>query len=112
MKEEIKRIQSGSITYAIKDTVIDGVEVTKDYYMGIKDKKIVVCEKNLLNALYKLLAQMINDETFLVTILIGEGVDEKQEKALTEKLKKKYENVEFDIRHGDQPVYSFLIGVE
>ncbi len=112
MKEEIKRIQSGSITYAIKDTVIDGVEVTKDYYMGIKDKKIVVCEKNMLNALYKLLAEMINDETFLVTILIGEGVDEKQEKALTEKLKKKYENVEFDIRHGDQPVYSFLIGVE
>lgn len=112
MKEEIKRIQSGSITYAIKDTIIDGVEVTKDYYMGIKDKKIVVCEKNLLNALYKLLAQMINDETFLVTILIGEGVEEKQEKALTEKLKKKYENVEFDIRHGDQPVYSFLIGVE
>ena len=112
MKEEIKHIQSGSITYAIKDTVIDGVEVTKDYFMGIKDKKIVVCERNLLTSLYKLLASMITDESFLVTILIGEGVDEKQEKALTEKLKKKYENVEFDIRHGDQPVYNFLIGVE
>jgi len=112
MKEELKHVQSGSITYAIKDTVIDGVEVTKDYYMGIKDKKIVVCERNMLNVLYKLLAEMITDESFLVTILIGEDVDEKQEKALTEKLHKKYENIEFDIRRGDQPVYNFLIGVE
>lgn len=112
MKEEIKHIQSGSVTYAIKDTVIDGVSVTKDYFMGIQEKKIITCEKNPLHALYKLISKMVNDESFLITILIGEGIDEKQEKALTEKLSKKYDGVELDIRHGDQPVYSFLVGVE
>lgn len=112
MKEEIKHIQSGSVTYAIKDTVIDGVEVTKDYFMGIQEKKIIACEKSSLHALYKLIAKMVNDESFLITILIGEGVSEKDEKALTEKLTKKYDGIELDIRHGDQPVYSFLVGVE
>ena len=112
MKEEIKHIQSGSVTYAIKDTVIDGVEVTKDYFMGIQEKKIIACEKSSLHALYKLIAKMVNDESFLITILIGEGVSEKDEKTLTEKLTKKYDGIELDIRHGDQPVYSFLVGVE
>jgi len=112
MKEEIKHIQSGSVTYAIKDTVIDGVEVTKDYFMAIQEKKIIACEKNPLHALYKLVNKMVSEESFLITILIGEGVSEKDEKALTEKLTKKYDGIELDIRHGDQPVYSFLVGVE
>lgn len=112
MKEEMKHIQSGAVTYAIKDTVIDGVEVTKDYFMGIQEKKIITCEKNPLHALYKLIAKMVNDESFLITILIGEGISDKDEKALVEKLSKKYDGIELDIRHGDQPVYSFLVGVE
>ena len=112
MKDAIKHVKSGSVTYAIKDTVIDGVSVTKDYFMGISDKKIITCEKKPLTALYKLLSSMVNSETFLITILVGEDVKDDDIETITTRLEKKYPEVELDIRRGDQPVYSFLVGVE
>lgn len=112
MKNSYANLKSGSVTYAIKDTVIDGFEVTKDYFMGIFDKKIVVCVKNKVVSLLKLLDQMINEDSFLVTLFIGSDVTIKEEEKVREELPKKFPNVEFDIRRGDQPVYSFLIGVE
>ena len=112
MKDAIKHVKSGSVTYAIKDTVIDGVSVTKDYFMGISDKKIITCEKKPLTALYKLLSSMVNSETFLITILVGEDVKDDDIETIKTRLEKKYPEVELDIRRGDQPVYSFLVGVE
>lgn len=112
MKESYANLKSGSITYAIKDTVIDGFEVTKDYYIGIFDKKIVVCMKNKISSLLELLDKMIDEESFLVTIFIGEDVSNKEEENLKEKLTIKYPELEFDILRGEQPVYSFLVGVE
>lgn len=112
MKASFAALKSGSITYAIKDTTIDGFEVTKNYFMGIYDKKIVVCEKNKINSLYKLLEQMIDEDSYLVSIFIGEDVDENDAEKIRKELPEKFRDVEFDIRDGNQPVYSFLLGVE
>jgi uncharacterized protein len=112
MKASFAALKSGAITYAIKDTTIDGFEVTKNYFMGIYDKKIVVCEKNKINSLYKLLEQMIDEDSYLVSIFIGEDVDEKDAEKIRKELPEKFRDVEFDIRDGNQPVYSFLLGVE
>ena len=112
MKEEIKHIHSGSVTYAIKDTKMNGVEVKKDYFMGIFEKKIISCHKRVAHALYDLLDAMVNEETFLITILVGADINDQRMKDIGEKITKKYENIEIDIRRGDQPVYSFLVGVE
>lgn len=112
MKDAIMHIKSGSVTYAIKDTVIDGVTVIKDYFMGISDKKIIACEKRPLNALYKLLSNMVDDDSYLITVLVGEGVSDEDVETLTNKLSKKYPDAELDVRRGDQPVYSYLVGVE
>ena len=112
MKDAIKHVKSGSVTYAIKDTVIDGVAVTKDSFMGITDKKIIACEKKPLNALYKLLNSMVNSDSYLITILLGEGVKDEEIETITNRLSKKYPDAELDIRRGDQPVYSYLVGVE
>ena len=112
MKDAIKHVKSGSVTYAIKDTVIDGVAVTKDYFMGITDKKIIACEKKPLNALYKLLNSMVNSDSYLITILLGEDVKDEEIKTISTRLAKKYPDAELDIRRGDQPVYSYLVGVE
>ena len=112
MKDAIKHVKSGAVTYAIKDTVIDGVAVTKDYFMAIADKKIMACEKRPLNALYKLLGSMVTSESYLITILVGEDVKDEEIETLTSKLSKKYPDAELDIRRGDQPVYSYLVGVE
>ena len=112
MKEEIKHIHSGSVTYAIKDTKMNGVEVKKDYFMGIYEKKIISCHRRVAHALYDLLDAMVTEETFLITILVGADINDERMKNITEKITKKYENIEIDIRRGDQPVYSFLVGVE
>ena len=112
MKEELKHIHSGSVTYAIKDTKMNGVEVKKDYFMGIHEKKIISCHRRVAHALYDLLDAMVTEETFLITILVGEDINDERMKNISEKITKKYENIEIDIRRGDQPVYSFLVGVE
>ena len=112
MKDEIKHIHSGSVTYAIKDTKVNGVEVKKGYFMGINEKKIISCHRRVAHALYDLLDSMVNEDTFLITILVGEDINEERMKNIAEKVEKKYENIEIDIRRGEQPVYSFLVGVE
>ena len=112
MKESYANLRSGAITYAIKDTIVDGIQVYKNYYMGLFDKKIVVCEKNKINSLYKLLDQMVDDECYLVTIFVGEDVNSADLELIKNELPNKYPNVEFDISEGKQPVYSFLLGVE
>lgn len=112
MKKAIKNVKSGAITYAIKDTVIDGVKVTKDYFMGILDKKIVTSKKVCEDALLALLDEMIDDDSFLLTLLIGEDVSKEIEEKITKKIHAKYAKVDIDIKRGDQPVYSYLIGVE
>ena len=112
MKDAIKHVKSGSVTYAIKDTTVDGVEVKKDYFMGISDKKIIACEKKALNALYKLLGTMVKSDSYLITILVGEDIKDEEITLITNRLTKKYPDAEVDVRRGDQPVYSYLVGVE
>lgn len=112
MKESYAALKSGSITYAIKDTSIDGIEVIKDYFMGLFDKHIVVCEKKKINALYKLVDKMVDENSYLVTIFVGEDVKDEEMEVIKSYFENKYDWVEFDIRRGDQPVYSFFVGVE
>lgn len=112
MKAALKTVQSGSVTYAIKDTDIDGVHVTKHYYMGIKDKSIVVCEKDKFDTLYKLIASMVSEESAIITIIVGEDVSEEDSAKINSHLQKVHGDLDIDIKRGEQPVYSFLVGVE
>lgn len=112
MKKALKTIKSGQVTFAIKDTVIDNVEITKDHYMGICDKVIKCCVENKLDAAYELVTTMIDDMSSIVTILYGEDVSKEDAEELAAKIENEYEDVEIDLREGNQPVYSFIIGVE
>ena len=112
MCEVIKAIKSGSVTYAIKDTSIDGVEVKKDQFMGIFGKKITCCFKDKFETLHHLLESMIDEDSYLLTVYLGQDVKDMDTEELTNNLQEKYPDLEIDIRVGNQPVYSFLIGVE
>jgi dihydroxyacetone kinase-like predicted kinase len=113
MKAALKTVRSGSVTYAIKDTDIDGVHITKDYYMAMKDKNIVSCVKDKLVALDDLCESLVRERSAMMTVLVGADVSEEEEKEATDRLNAKYgDNLEILVRRGDQPVYSFLIGVE
>ena len=112
MNEALGSVQSGAITFSIKDTVIEGVDIKKDDYMAISNKKIIASDPDMFITAEKLLENMIDDMTSIVTVIVGEGVDMKKVTKLTKKFETKYGDVEFDVRQGDQPVYSFLIGIE
>ena len=113
MKEALGMIKSGSVTYAIKDTDINGVHVTKDYYMGMKeDKEIVTCVKDKLEALKSLVDALVDQDSFAVSIYVGKDCSEEEEKEVAEFMAKTYPELEVNVRNGGQPVYSFLVGVE
>ena len=112
MKEVIAHISTGEITYAVKDTTMNGVAIKKDDFMAIANKKVICCESKPEKALHKMLKKMIRDDSYLATIFVGEGVSDKILNQLKKDLPEQYPDVEFDIRRGDQPVYNYLVGIE
>ena len=113
MKSALKSVTSGSVTYAIRDTDIDGVHVTKGYYMGLKDGKgIVSSVPNKNDALLSLVKAIVNDESSILSIFYGNDVSEEEANGALEALQKEFPDLEIDLRKGDQPVYSYLVGLE
>ena len=114
MKGALKSVRSGSVTYAIKDTEIEGVHITKGFYMAMKDKNIVSCVKDKLEALFDLAESLLRrSESCLLTVYGGEDVTDEELSKVSESLNEKYgDEVDVDVKRGGQPVYSFLVGVE
>ena len=114
IKGALKSVRSGSVTYAIKDTEIEGVHITKGFYMAMKDKNIVSCVKDKLEALFDLAESLLRrSESCLLTVYGGEDVTDEELSKVAESLNEKYgDEVDVDVKRGGQPVYSFLVGVE
>ena len=112
MKAALKNVKSGEVTFSIRDTEIGGVKVKKDDFIGIYEKDIVVDNPDKVEALMVLLEKMIDDESSIITILVGADVDDDLMNEVANKISEAYSDLDLDIRKGDQPVYSFLIGVE
>ena len=114
MKSALKTIRSGSVTYAIKDTEIEGVHITKGFYMAMKDKNIVSCVKDKLEALFDLSESLLRrGEPSIITVIAGEDVTDEEASKAREVLEERYgDEIEVDVKRGGQPVYSFLVGVE
>lgn len=113
MKSALKMVQSGSVTYAIRDTDIEGVHVTKGYYMGMKDSHGIVCSvPSKQEALVSLIKNMVTPDSAIVTIYYGNDVKEEEANETLTKLEAEYPDIEIDMREGGQPVYSYLVGIE
>lgn len=111
MREAITRVKTGQVTFAIKDTKIDGMNIKKDEYMGINDKTIICSEKVCDHAAKKLLDHLIDEDAAIVTIIYGDKVAEKEAKQLADYVAEKY-MIEVELHQGGQPVYSYIFGVE
>ncbi len=112
MKAALKNVKSGEVTFAIRDTEIGGVKVKKDDFIGIYEKDIVVDNPNKLETLMTLLEKMVDEDSSIITILVGQDVNEEEMNQVAELIGEKFSDLDLDIRPGNQPVYSFLIGVE
>ena len=111
MEEAIANVKTGQITYAIKDTSIDGKEIHAGDYMGLFDKDIVIIEKDKMTASKQLIEKMMDEDSEIVTLLKGEDATQEECDALAEFIEENYD-VDVDVQDGGQPVYSFVIGVE
>lgn len=113
MSEAIKTVKSGEVTYAVRDTAINGMAVKKDQYMGMHGKAIACVNDDKLVALYSLIDSMFDDESSLISIYCGEDIDENTRNEIKDVLSDKYgDKADIDVLDGNQPVYSFLVSIE
>ena len=111
MKEALHLVKSGQITFSIKTTVIDGVEINQDDFMGIMEKKIVCANKDRIAVAKDLLERMIDEDSAIATIIYGEGTTKEEAEELAAYIADTYP-IDVEVHYGGQPVYSYYLSVE
>ncbi len=111
MNEAIAGVKSGEVTYAVRDTTYEGLEIKKGQYMGMFGKSIVAAKPDLMEAAKDLAGRMLDSDSEIATVIYGEGASEEDAKALAAYIEEN-SDAEAEIYNGQQPVYSFIIGVE
>ena len=112
MLEEIKKVKSGQVTYAVRDTSLDGKEIHTDDIMGIGDAGIISVGKEIEPTTLEMLAELVDEDSELISIYYGEDVTEDDATALTEKIEELYPDVDVDTHFGGQPIYYYVLAVE
>ena len=112
MTASLSDVTSGSVTLAVRDTTIDGLEIHENDILGMVDGKILVSTPDMDQALLDTFDKMIDEDSEIVMIYVGEEGNQEQAQALAEKLEEAHEGIEVEIFQGDQPVYPYLFSVE
>ena len=112
MTAALSDVVSGSITTAVRDTTIDGLEIHENDNLGMVDGKILVSNPDMLTTLKATFAKMLDEDSEIVSIYIGEDGDEELANGLAQDLMEEYEDLEVEIHQGNQPVYPYIFSVE
>ena len=112
MSASLGDVASGSVTTAVRDTTIDGLEIHENDNLGMVDGKIVVSNPDMMETLEETFAHMLDEDSEIVTIYVGEDGSEELANELAQAFAEKYEDVEVEIHQGGQPVYPYLFSVE
>ncbi|WP_342389063.1 DAK2 domain-containing protein [Salinicoccus bachuensis] len=112
MEASLEHVKTGQVTYAVRDTKIDGMEIRKNQHMGIKDGKITGADDSREATLKQLIESMLDEESEIVTVLIGEEGDAEEVERIISSIEPEHDEVEFEVHDGQQPVYSYLLSVE
>lgn len=112
MDEARKLVKTGQITYAVRDTQMEGITIEKGHFMGISDGKIVATDPNRQETVKLLLEQMITDDDEILTILVGEDATAEETDDIIAFVEQTFEDVEIEVHQGDQPIYSYIFSVE
>lgn len=114
MNKAMTRVMAAQITYAVRDTEIDDLEIHKDDILGIKGSDISVVGKNSEKVAQDLVDSMVNDDTEIITVYYGKDVKKSKAEELAKYLEEKYEDdeIEVTLKNGGQSVYYYIIGIE
>ena len=112
MIEEIKRVKSGQVTYAVRDTMIDDKEIKCGDYMGIGDKGILAVGADMQEITLEMVDHMVDEDSELISIYYGSDISEEDAEALSQLIGDKYPDADVELQYGGQPIYYYVISVE
>lgn len=112
MEEEIARVKTGQLTYAVRDTHIDDKTIHAGDIMGVGDHAILSVGKEINAVALDTVAQMVDDDTELISIYYGEDIGEEEAQVLRDKLEEQYGDFDIELNFGGQPIYYYIISAE
>lgn len=112
MMAEIENVKTGQVTYAVRDTEIDGKSIKQDDYMGIGDKSILAVGKDLKQTTLEMVDAMVDEDSAIVSIYFGSESSEEKAEEIASAIEEKYPDVEVEVNDGGQPIYYYVISVE
>ncbi len=112
MTESLGTVNTGEVTYAVRDTKIDDVEIRQGDYMGIGDAGILAVGGEIADVTFDMLDKMMSEELELISIYYGSDVDEKDADALRSRVSEKFPNCDVELQYGGQPIYYYIVSAE
>ncbi len=112
MTQEMKKVKTGQVTYAVRDTSIDGMEIKQGNIMGLDDSTIRAVGDSVEETAYELLSHMIEEDSELITLYYGAETTEEEAQELAQRIMEDYPSVEVEVHSGNQPIYYYVISVE
>ena len=112
MMAEIENVKTGQVTYAVRDTVIDDIEIKKDDYMGIGDKGIISAGQDIMKVAEEMVAGMVDEASELISVYYGSDVDEATAQSLCDAIKSTHASCDVELQYGGQPIYYYVVSVE
>lgn len=112
MTEEMGRIRTGQITYAVRNTSIDGMEIKEGNIMGIGDSGMLAVGQDITETTMEALRHMVDEESELISIYYGADVSEEDAEGLLSKIQEEFPDCEAELNNGGQPIYYYLLSVE
>ena len=112
MKEEMTRVKTGQVTYAVRDTSLNGVEIKQGNIMGIGDEGILSVGEQIEDTAYAMVEAMMDEDSELISIYYGEEIAEDAANGLADRIMEAYPDVDVELHFGGQPVYYYVVSVE
>ncbi len=112
MTEGMQAVRSGQVTYAVRDTSIDGKEIRQGDIMGLDDKTILAVGSDITETTLALIREMTDRNSELISLYYGEGTTEEQAEELSSRIMEEYPNVDVEVHEGGQPIYYYVLSVE
>lgn len=112
MTEEMKKVKSGQITYAVRDTVIDGKEIKQGDIMGLDEKTILAVGSDISATTFDLIKGLVDEDSELISLYYGEEITEETANELAEQIMEVYPDIDVEVHAGGQPIYYYVLSVE
>lgn len=112
MKEAIEHVKTGSVTYAVRDTNTERFQIKEGDMIGLSLKEILAVGSSVDEVCFKLLEELIDEESELVTLYFGENMTQEEAERIRDEIEERYPEMDFEIYNGGQPIYHFFVSVE